>query len=123
MTRCFVRALAAVLVLAALPALAYERGDWVLARWEKGEYWFPGIVERHVDGQVSIQYDDGDRETLPAAYVKKYDWKVGSRVSCNWQNGGKWYPGRITRLKGGSLSIAYDDGDRENTTTGLCRSK
>ena len=124
MARIVARALlAAGLLAVALPALAWEKGDWVLARYKQREFWFPGVVEKDVGGTVTVLYDDGDRETLAAAYVKKYDWKVGSRVSCNWKNGGKWYPGKITKLEAGFLSIAYDDGDDEDTTTGLCRSK
>ena len=72
---------------------------------------------------MTVAYDDGDRETLSANRVKDYDWKVGSVVECRWKSGDKWYQGKITALSDDRLSIAYDDGDREKTKTGLCRSQ
>jgi hypothetical protein len=100
------------LLLAAAAALAYQPGEWVLAKYHNGPYWYPGIVEKDGGGQVSVVYDDGDHETLPSNLIKGYNWQVGSRVECNWKNGGTWYAGKITALNGGSLSVAYDDGDK-----------
>jgi len=94
-----------------------------LGRYRNGAYWFPGIVQSDNSGRVTIAYDNGDRETLPANLVKAYNWGVGTRVECNWKNGGTWYAGKITALRGGAVSIAYDDGDKENTSTGKCRSR
>jgi hypothetical protein len=115
--------LASAIAVLALPALAFEKGEWVLGRYKGGEYWFPGVVRSDDGGTITVVYDDGDVEKLERAHVKAYNWKVGSRVSCRWKSGDKWYPGRITRLAGSDLSVAYDDGDREDTKTGLCRSK
>jgi hypothetical protein len=111
------------LMFASLSALAYQPGEWVLARYRNGAYWYPGVVHSDRNGTVAVNYDDGDREVLPSNLVKNYSWQVGTRVECNWKNGGKWFAGRITALRGGALSIAYDDGDKENTSTGRCRSK
>ncbi len=111
------------IALASTSALAYQNGEWVLGRYRNGSYWYPGIVQNDNNGRVTIVYDDGDRETLSSSQVKTYNWQVGSRVECNWKKGGTWYSGKITGLRGGAVSIAYDDGDRENTSTGLCRSR
>ncbi|MBC8129021.1 MAG: hypothetical protein H7Y08_01715 [Rhizobiaceae bacterium] len=110
-------------VVAASPAAAFQRGDWVLSQWQGDENYYAGVVDR-VDGKsVTVRYDDGDTDTRPANQVKKYNWRVGSRVECNFQRGGTWYPGEISKLNNTKLSVAYDDGDRETTNTGLCRSK
>lgn len=106
---------------AATPAAAFDPGDWVLARWKGGEYFFPGVVERASRGRVVIAYDDGTRETRPEEDVKEYNWRVGKKIECNWKGQG-WYKGRITALEGENLRIAYDDGDKERTRTGRCRS-
>lgn len=55
--------------------------------------------------------------------VRPYAWAIGTRVECNFQGGGKWFPGVIASLAGESLGVNYDDGDKEKTKTGRCRSK
>lgn len=116
--------IAAALVCATVgSAQAYSAGDWVLGRFQNGQYWFPGVVQVVKGDNIVILYDDGDRETLGPKSVRAYDWKVGSRVECNFKNAGDWYAGKITALDAENLSIAYDDGDKEKTKTGLCRSR
>ena len=61
----------------------FERGQWVLGRYRGGKYYFPGVVQDSVGGFVTIGYDDGERESLPAADVKPYDWEVGSHIARN----------------------------------------
>ncbi len=114
-----------LLLLISAPLTAQQRGDWVLAQWQGGVYWFPGVVESRTRDTITIAYDDGTRETRPANQVRYYDWRVGSRVECRWAGGNEWYGGRISAMdSGGSvISIAYDDGDREQTTTAMCRSR
>lgn len=109
-------------VLSIAPAHAQTAGDWVLARWKGGQHWFPGVVQTVSGGKLTIEYDDGDRETLNVKAVKPYNWAIGSRVECDFKGKG-WYSGKITALGGEKLTIAYDDGDRETTRTGRCRSE
>ena len=104
-------------------AWAQREGDWVLARWRGNVWWFPGVIAGVEDNSITVLYDDGTREKRPADQVKHYDWRVGSRVECDWKGGGKWYAGQITALSTGDVSVLYDDGDRENTRTGRCRSR
>ena len=113
----------AALLCAPTAAGAQTAGDWVLGKYKGGAYWYPGVIQSVAGGQITIAYDDGDRETLPVSATRPYDWAIGSRVECNFQNAGKWYPGQISSLGGASLGIAYDDGDRETTRTGRCRSR
>jgi hypothetical protein len=121
------RVLLLALLLFAAPAASFAQvpGDWVLGRWQGGPYWFPGVIQSVTDTTINISYDDGTVETLPRALVRRYDWRAGTRVECRWNGGDDWYPGRITYAAedGVTLSIAYDDGDRETTRTGLCRSR
>jgi len=98
-------------------------GDWVLGKYQGGAYWFPGVVESIGKGTVTVRYDDGDRETLGKKAVRPYDWMIGMKVECNFKGAGQWYSGKIASLAGEKIGIAYDDGDKENTKTGRCRSK
>lgn len=97
----------------------------MLAQWQGGQYWFPGIVESQSGNIVTVAYDDGTREKRPVNQVKIYDWHTGSRIECRWAGGADWYAGRITAMDPGgtSIAVAYDDGDSEQTTTGSCRSR
>jgi hypothetical protein len=116
---------AAALALSAPAAASAQRvGDWVLAQWQGGSEWYPGVVQNHVGNQVTILYDDGTRETRPANQVRPYNWHVGSRVVCRFSNG-IWYDARITAMAedGLTISVLYDDGDSEVTQTGRCRSE
>lgn len=105
---------------------AQDRGDWVLARWQNGDYWFPGVVQSHNGKTVDVAYDDGTHESLPVSRVKPYDWRVGSAVQCRWNAGSQWYAARITNIsdKGVKVTVVYDaDGVNETLQTGYCRSQ
>jgi hypothetical protein len=116
-------ALAVALLAAGLGgASAQTAGDWVLARYKGGAYWYPGIIQSISAGRVVVTYDDGDRETMDLSTVRPYNWAIGGRVECNFKGAGKWYPGVISSLAGDAIGVAYDDGDRERTKTGRCRS-
>ncbi|MCG8271375.1 tudor domain-containing protein [Aquamicrobium sp. NLF2-7] len=104
-------------------AAAQSVGDWVLGNYQNSGYWFPGVISDVSNDKITIKYDDGDLETVYPNAVRPYNWSVGTRVECNWQNSGDWYAGQITLLNGDKVSVSYDDGDRENTRTGLCRSR
>ncbi len=113
----------AVLAVGSGSASAQTVGDWVLGNYQKSGYWFAGIAESINGGKITIRYDDGERETVALRDVRPYDWMIGSRVECNYKNAGTFYPGTITSLAGEKAGISYDDGDKETTTTGLCRSR
>ena len=104
-------------------AVAQTAGDWVLARYRGGAHWYPGVLQGVAGDMATISYDDGDRERLALANVRPYDWQIGTRVECNFRGAGQWFPGKIASLAGADIGIAYDDGDRERTKTGRCRSR
>ncbi|MBB1247531.1 tudor domain-containing protein [Rhizobium sp. G21] len=104
-------------------AMAQTKGDWILGNYKGGGYWYPGVIASVKGSKVTIQYDDGDRETLPVSETKPYNWSIGKKVECNYQGQGKWYRGTIASLAGAKIGIAYDDGDQETTRTGRCRSR
>lgn len=102
---------------------AQTTGDWVLGNYRNAGYWFPGVAEKIHDGKVTIRYDDGERETVRLKAVRPYNWVIGMKVECNYKNAGDWYPGTIASLAGEKIGINYDDGDKETTKTGRCRSR
>ncbi len=113
---------AGLFALGASTASAQTKGDWVLGNYKGAGYWFPGVIESIGGGKITVRYDDGDRETVNVNAVRPYDWMIGMKVECNYKGAGDWYAGKITSLAGEKISIAYDDGDKETTRTGRCRS-
>jgi hypothetical protein len=117
-------ALAACALVLSLPAASAQTvGDWVLARHKGGDHWYPGVLERVSGNRVTVTYDDGDRETLSLSAVRPYNWAIGTRVECNFRGTGEWHPGVIASLSGEFVGINYNDGDRERTKTGRCRTR
>jgi hypothetical protein len=112
-------------LVAAVPAAAqFAASDWVLAQWRGGAYYYPATVVRTDATSVTLEYDDGARETRPVNQVKRYDWALGSKIECRWTDG-NWYDAAITALDGDgiTLDILYDDGTVQRTKTKRCRSK
>jgi hypothetical protein len=105
------------------PGAAYAPGELVLGQFRGGPFWFPARAETSDGASVALAYLDGDRETLPAGAVRRFDWQVGTRVECNWQRRGKFFPGTIAQLAGDQAHIQYDDGDQETLMIGFCRTR
>ena len=114
---------AGVLLSAVYGAGAQTVGDWVLGNYKNAGYWFPGVIEKLQGDKITVRYDDGDREIVSISAVRPYDWKIGTKVECNYKGAGDWYRGKISSLAGEKIGIAYDDGDKETTKTGRCRTK
>lgn len=102
---------------------AWNEGDRVLAKWKDKVWWYPATISQITDSAYILKYDDGDTGDVSVESVKKINWKVGSRVNCNWKKTGKYFWGKITRKSGDSIHISYDDGDQEDAKIGQCRSK
>lgn len=100
-----------------------DLGERVLGQWERRGFWFPGTVHAREGDAVTVVYDDGMSETLPARFVRPLDWTVGTPIEGRWRGGDAWYPGRIGALNGFRVRIDYDDGDVEETTTVRCRAR
>ena len=106
------------------PALAaFAVGDRVEGKW-RGLAWYPGRISA-AGASFAINYDDGDKEDgipadriramrlVPAEPAAPAAFFVGDRVEGNWRGLG-WFPGHISATReGGSFSITYDDGDKE----------
>ena len=105
----------------------FRAGDRILAQWEGGPLWFPGIVHSlGEDGSVAVQDDDGMSEIRPANQVKPFDWEVGSPIDAIWSGNGLWYAARIMAMDAGGrrLDVRFeDDGIREEVVSGRCRSR
>lgn len=111
-----------LLIFVAAVAYAWQAGDRVLGQWSDG-YWYPASIAGVDGANYSVSFDDGDTAVLPASKVRAMNWKVGTKVQCNWKQGGVYYSGTITSMEGEYIHISYDDGDQEDSTISICRSK
>jgi hypothetical protein len=116
------RALAWAGVLAAGVAAAVAPGDRVLAQWDADGLWYPARITAVEGRAIHVAFDDGDVAEVGALQVREVDWRVGTRLECNWHNQGRYYGGVVTFLEGERIDFRYDDGDRETMTIGRCRS-
>src|SRR5690606_19180433 len=107
---------------AARPVL--RRGDRVLARWNDGRYWFPGRIEWSDDTVMAVHYDDGMDDVRPAGDVRPFDWRIGSRIDAIWSGNGEWYAATIADIgdDGRAVTVLFEDGIREATSSARCRS-
>ncbi|HOD14471.1 MAG TPA: hypothetical protein PK307_02550 [Spirochaetota bacterium] len=114
--------LAMMLILFSVAAFAWKAGDRILGQWSDG-YWYPAKIASQAGATFKVMFDDGDVADLTADKIRKVDWKVGTAVECNWKNGGAYYPGKITVIKGEMIHISYNDGDQEDATISRCRTR
>lgn len=111
-----------ILVLITAAAFAWKPGDRVLGQWNDG-LWYPARIAGVTGADFNISFDDGDAAVLPVSKIRKIDWRVGTKVQCNWKRGGVYYMGTITKMQGESIHISYDDGDQEDSAISICRSR
>lgn len=111
-----------ILVLVSAVAFAWKAGDRVLGLWSDG-LWYPANITGVTPAGFNVSFDDGDVAVLPATKIRMINWRVGTKVQCNWKRGGRYYSGTITRKQGDSIHISYDDGDQEDSTISICRSR
>eukprot|EP01042_Synura_sphagnicola_P000182 gene182-183_t len=105
-------------------------GSKVEARYRGKDKYYPGVVSsKYPSGSVDIDYDDGEKERrvplelvrLPAGTDTGRDrteaatrLQVGDKVEADYRQKGKYYPGKICRIRAnGNCDIDYDDGEKE----------
>lgn len=108
-----------LVLLSGLPS--QSQGQRVLGQWSDG-FWYPATVQSVQGNRVRLQFDDGDVGTVTPNQVKDIYWQPGTKVQCNWKNGGTYYNGTIAQMRGNQIAVNYDDGDKEQTRIGQCRS-
>ena len=102
----------------------FQPGDRMLAQWDGGRFWFPGMVHSVDGGSVAVRYDDGISDIRPGNQVRPFDWEMGTRIDAIWSGNGQCYAARIIAIdeSGRHLDVRFDDGIREERATALCRS-
>ena len=107
--------------LFATAAAAGKPGDRVIARWAFDGLWYPARVTDVAGREVTVKYDDGKVAIMDAADVRALDWRIGSRLQCNWKNLGPYYWGEVVAIEAEVITFLYDDGYKETLPVGRCR--
>jgi hypothetical protein len=98
----------------------FDEGDRVWAQ-DVDDFWYPAKITTLNDDQVRVQFLDGPERMLTPERVKAFAAKVGDAVHCRFKGGQQYFSGRVERVQGEEVEIAYDDGDRERTLLALIR--
>ena len=125
-------------------------GSKVVANYKGKGNWYPGEITRdRRDGTFDIAYDDGEPESRVDELLIRIvggasgllassssgrnqgmedrmdDFRENSKVEADYRGKGKYYAGRITRVRlNGTCDIDYDDGEKEmNVPRALIRSQ
>lgn len=104
-----------------VPVKVWKIGSKVLVNKNGDNFWYPATVIRANRGLYRVRYAKGGLELLGAQYISGDYVRLGTRISGDWKNGGRYYPGRISSRTGDRVSISYDDGDKESTTLAYIR--
>jgi ribosomal protein L21E len=87
----------------------------VLAKFKQGHF-YPGKIANIGGDRYGIKFDDGDGDTVALDDLRligttaQEKITVGEVVWAEWRPN-SWYHGRIAKVDGKDLHIAFDDGD------------
>ena len=105
-----------------------EEGSKVEANYRGRGRYYPGRVSRvRLNGTMDIDYDDGEKEigvdrdnvrlaggSSSPSRSSSDRIEEGSKVEANYRGRGRYYPGRVSRVRlNGTMDIDYDDGEKE----------
>jgi hypothetical protein len=92
----------------------------------RGRFYAGRIARVRLNGTFDINYDDGekevavDRRSIRAGSVestcssRQARLEEGMKVEVNYKGKGKWFKGKISRVRlNGTFDVNFDDGDRE----------
>jgi hypothetical protein len=98
-------------------------GARVECNWQAKGTFHPARVKSVSGDNVTVTYDDDTGETLKATGCRRFvsSFDPGGRVSCDWQGRGTHFPATVASRSGDKLSVTYDDGVKEDTSTVRCR--
>ena len=88
-----------------LSAVAVEVGERVLV-------WYSARVNSTSGSKLDLNFDAGDVRAVRYDRVRNWNWRVGTRVQCNWKRGGAYYSGVNSSMRGERIGIDYDGGDQ-----------
>jgi hypothetical protein len=89
----------------------------VYARFQDGDRFYPGAVDKVENGRYTINYDDGDIErNVAPSQVESQDclttFAVGERVLARYRRGRRFFPGVVARASR-TYCIRYHDDEVE----------
>eukprot|EP01038_Epipyxis_sp_PR26KG_P006096 gene6096-8400_t len=104
----------------------YDVGLKVEGNYQGKGIWFPGKIQKvQSDGTYDIMFDDGDVvKSMEPVHIRKigtgYELKdlyeVDDLIEGNYQQGGIWFPGKVTKVDVNKklYDVRYDDGEKES---------
>jgi hypothetical protein len=107
--------------------VTYQVGDKVEGNYRgRGRFYPARIKGVREDGTFDVDYEDGESElrveavnlrilvTDPSKAEQSIKFSIGTKVEANYRGKGRYYPGRIARVReDGTYDVDYDDGECE----------
>lgn len=100
-------------------------GQFVLARWQDGNWW-EGSVKRIEGDQPVVEWLDGSapsvRERADVAPVTRLGMGVeeGELVVCRWKKDTRWWRATVEKVRGMNLEGTWEDGSKGKVFAGDC---
>jgi len=95
-------------------------GDVVYAQWQPND-WYHGKIGAKTAKGFRIDFDDGDKKVVASEEIAidkapaRREVKEESRVVAKWPDDGRFYPGKVGRIRDdGKFHINFDDGGEAN---------
>lgn len=95
--------------------LQLRPGVRVLARWQGGNLWYPGVVTNVFQERVAVQYLDGAQETLAPQLVRFDDLSPGDVVIADLRGDREYVEARVLGRSGDHLRLALADDSQVET--------
>ena len=85
-------------------------GTRVLAPWDAQRFFYAVVESFEPSGNVTVQFLDGDRRTIPALSLRQDTIAPGTPVAAKPEGGESFFIGRVRQRNGEMFEVEYGDG-------------
>lgn len=94
----------------------------ILGKWTNG-WWYPARVSGVRGDVYDLVFEDGDRLSVRADDIGRFDWQAGSQIQCRPGGSGEHRDATIAMISGSQVMVGYGGGSHETTYLNNCRSR
>jgi hypothetical protein len=114
--------LLAGIVSVSIGTVAVADSQRILGRWTNG-WWYPARVGGVRGDVYDLVFEDGDRLSVHADGIGRFDWRAGSQIHCRPGGSGGYRDATVAMVNGAQVMVGYGGGAHETTGVHNCRSR